>query len=445
MQTLPAPVSQTKTLGLADVASQSGVSYVNRASAENAKSSFQAELNRQVRAKQGQTQAKQAKGAEPVKSPAQQKVSVKDKSEVDSATSSTNQNIKNSQADDSFLNDLNQQLEVVRDLSGKVILNETNDVPQTIDISATTDDLSAVAELISTLGIPFAQRLQGGVNTQQATSGPDAENRLTTTLDLVGSQKNSMATLNSSSTSVLAEAKTSEADPNTTDVIAKPKGEAVIAKPKGETLGDMVATKNDLKPVADDLVFNKTMLNQGAKYLPVKDAASNIIQAQVATVSAVQNNNSNLASQQLASSNMVSVYPGKSGWDQAISQKVVWMLGAGQQSASLTLNPPDLGPLKVVINVHNDQADTTFISDNDEVRKALESGMSHLRDKMSESGIQLGQANVSTSQQQQEFQQAAQNRVFQREKDITGAEVMESGTQAKVAVRVSDGLVDTFA
>jgi flagellar hook-length control protein FliK len=106
-----------------------------------------------------------------------------------------------------------------------------------------------------------------------------------------------------------------------------------------------------------------------------------------------------------------------------------------------------LGPLKVVINVHNDQADTTFISDNDEVRKALESGMSNLRDKMNESGIQLGQANVSTSQQQsqQEFQQAAQNRVFQHDKSQTNAELVESDPQAKVTVRVSDGLVDTFA
>jgi flagellar hook-length control protein FliK len=122
------------------------------------------------------------------------------------------------------------------------------------------------------------------------------------------------------------------------------------------------------------------------------------------------------------------------------------MLGAGQQSASLTLNPPDLGPLKVVINVHNDQADTTFISDNDEVRKALESGMSHLRDKMSESGIQLGQANVSTSQQsQQEFQQAAQNRVNQKVKNQTNEPAVEGSDQARVTLRVSDGLVDTFA
>lgn len=112
----------------------------------------------------------------------------------------------------------------------------------------------------------------------------------------------------------------------------------------------------------------------------------------------------------------------------------------------MTLNPPDLGPLKVVINVHNDQADTTFISDNDEVRKALEAGMSHLRDKMNESGIQLGQANVSTSQQsQQEFQQSAQAKANQSFKNQTSSELSSQDSQPKVTVRISEGLVDTFA
>lgn len=152
-----------------------------------------------------------------------------------------------------------------------------------------------------------------------------------------------------------------------------------------------------------------------------------------------------VSSQQVGSGNTIASYPGKAGWDQAISQKVVWMLGAGEQSATLTLNPPDLGPLQVVIHVHNNQADTTFMSDNAQVRQALEDGMANLRDKMSESGIQLGQANVSTNNQsQQEFQRATQNR------SASGANVdstpqlpsMESG---ELLVRVGNGLVDTFA
>jgi flagellar hook-length control protein FliK len=149
---------------------------------------------------------------------------------------------------------------------------------------------------------------------------------------------------------------------------------------------------------------------------------------------------------QLGSSNTINAYPGKTGWDQAISQKVVWMLGAQEQSATLTLNPPDMGPLQVVIHVHNDQADTTFISDNAEVRQALQDGMDNLRNKMNESGIQLGQANVSSGgQMQQQFQQTAQ----QSRSDAsfgknTSVSTIEQVSSAKALVRTTNGLVDTF-
>ena len=151
--------------------------------------------------------------------------------------------------------------------------------------------------------------------------------------------------------------------------------------------------------------------------------------------------------QQLGSSNTINAYPGKTGWDQAISQKVVWMLGAQEQSATLTLNPPDMGPLQVVIHVHNDQADTTFISDNAEVRQALQDGMDNLRNKMNESGIQLGQANVSSGgQMQQQFQQAAQQaRTDASVGKNSSASPIEHVNSPKTLVRTANGLVDTFA
>jgi flagellar hook-length control protein FliK len=156
--------------------------------------------------------------------------------------------------------------------------------------------------------------------------------------------------------------------------------------------------------------------------------------------------NTTLPAQQIASANIINAYPGKAGWDQAISQKVVWMVGAGQQSATLTLNPPDLGPLQVVIHVHNDQADTTFISDNAEVRQALQDGLANLRDKMSESGVQLGQTNVSSGQQsQQQFQQAMQSQRMSQTNNTNAVLPLEKTADANTLVRVSNGLVDTFA
>ena len=202
--------------------------------------------------------------------------------------------------------------------------------------------------------------------------------------------------------------------------------------------------------VGDESANAKLILNAmkdgAAKEISGKDAA--IKEAVMpASYLPVAQMNAASATQQAGSTNSINVYPGKTGWDQAISQKVVWMVGAGEQSATLTLNPPDLGPLQVVIHVHNDQANTTFISDNAEVRQALQDGMSNLRDKMSESGIQLGQANVSSGEQsQQQFQQATQQRVGSSQVNNNGnISVNEKAGTTNTIVRVSNGLVDTFA
>jgi flagellar hook-length control protein FliK len=87
---------------------------------------------------------------------------------------------------------------------------------------------------------------------------------------------------------------------------------------------------------------------------------------------------------------------GTPAWDQALGQKVVWMVAGEQQSASLTLNPPDLGPLQVVLNVTNSHASATFTAAQPEVRQALEAALPKLRDMLGEAGIQLGQATVNS-------------------------------------------------
>lgn len=154
-----------------------------------------------------------------------------------------------------------------------------------------------------------------------------------------------------------------------------------------------------------------------------------------------------LAAAQAGSSNYINASPGKSGWDQAISQKVMWMAGeGGVQSATLTLNPPDLGPLQVVIHVNNDQVEAQFMSDNADVRQALQDGLANLRDKMNEAGIQLGQTNVSAGgQAQQEFGQAAQGQRAQRMSGSDSVTATETVITRPTAVRSANGLVDTFA
>ena len=93
---------------------------------------------------------------------------------------------------------------------------------------------------------------------------------------------------------------------------------------------------------------------------------------------------------------------GATGWDNALSQKVLWMVSDGRQVAELNLNPPDLGPLQVVLSITDDQASATFISQHADVRNALEAALPRLKEMMAESGLQLSNTTVSSDSPQQQ-------------------------------------------
>lgn len=139
---------------------------------------------------------------------------------------------------------------------------------------------------------------------------------------------------------------------------------------------------------------------------------------------------------------------GSQGWDQALGQRVVWMASGAEQSASLTLNPPELGPLQVVLNVSNNQANATFVAPHAEVRQALEAAMPRLREMLGEAGIQLDQASVSQGapQQQGEFAQSNNGSGSRGQGRNQGG--LDQAAEPAVSQRVTaagNGLVDTFA
>jgi flagellar hook-length control protein FliK len=156
-----------------------------------------------------------------------------------------------------------------------------------------------------------------------------------------------------------------------------------------------------------------------------------------------------------AAADGLSARVGTDAWENQVGQKVVYMVGSEEQTASLTLNPPDLGPLQVVLSVSNDQASVTFSANQEEVRQALENALPRLREMMSESGIALGNATVNAGMPdgRQGQEQAARNgsgfggngNGRDRGDGSSASDDAAPRTITRTAMLGDRGMVDTFA
>lgn len=182
-----------------------------------------------------------------------------------------------------------------------------------------------------------------------------------------------------------------------------------------------------------------------------KDEPVSPVSVQQATPQQQLNATQNATITGVVSANQISPPLNTSAWDKAVGQKVIWMVGASMQSAELTLNPPDLGPLQIVLNVTNDQANATFISAHPDVRDALEASLPKLRQMMDDAGVQLSGFSVNAEashqgQQSREFGHA--NRATSTVSNNTndnhiGNQPISDAKASKIISRI--GAVDTFA
>lgn len=133
-------------------------------------------------------------------------------------------------------------------------------------------------------------------------------------------------------------------------------------------------------------------------------------------------------------------------WGDDFSQKITWLVTQQAQSAELHLNPPDLGPLDVVLKVSGDQATALFTSAHAAVREAVEQALPKLREMLADNGIMLGNAMVSD--QSPKEQQMAGNKQRKAEGSLSGVDAAAGAGQSDsmlAPIRRQQGMLDTFA
>ncbi|WP_020410467.1 flagellar hook-length control protein FliK [Hahella ganghwensis] len=88
-------------------------------------------------------------------------------------------------------------------------------------------------------------------------------------------------------------------------------------------------------------------------------------------------------------------------WKDGMANKVMWMVNQNIQSAKIHLNPAELGPIEMKIQVHKDQAHIQVHSQHAVTRDLMEGTVNRLRDMLADQGIELSQFDVSSQQGEQ--------------------------------------------
>lgn len=137
-------------------------------------------------------------------------------------------------------------------------------------------------------------------------------------------------------------------------------------------------------------------------------------------------------------------------WPDDFSQKISWMISQKNQVAELHLNPPNLGPLDIVLKVSDNQATALFASPHANVRDAVENALPKLRELLADNGIMLGNATVSDqSARDRAPQEFASRQSATSAGGDSGKEVGEASVSGGLAPATSgrrhNGMVDTYA
>lgn len=91
-------------------------------------------------------------------------------------------------------------------------------------------------------------------------------------------------------------------------------------------------------------------------------------------------------------------------WGQELSEKLVWMHKQAVPAAELNLNPRNLGPVSIRVDVNQDQTTIAFSTQHAVVKDAIEAALPRLREMLASQ--QLNLVDVNVSQQQSEQKQA---------------------------------------
>jgi flagellar hook-length control protein FliK len=130
-----------------------------------------------------------------------------------------------------------------------------------------------------------------------------------------------------------------------------------------------------------------------------------------------------------------------------LSAEVKMLMDGGLQRAELRLNPSDLGPIQIQLSITAQTADISFHAAHSQTREGIEQALPALRDMLAAQGLSLGQAGVSSGQDQRQGSDAANAQASARAGSAGrgGPVAGSSAGVAPVQMRALRGMLDMYA
>ncbi len=228
---------------------------------------------------------------------------------------------------------------------------------------------------------------------------------------------------------------------------------SAVQIPKGEGKTESVMTEPVLTetPAADDKPAKfaaPSLVVPNAETVKIKSALAETLPNTTSALSTNTPTNANIPSVNREVSLSVPTPVRDQGWAGDFGQKIVWLASNDKQSAQITLNPPQMGPIEISLNLEKGSASASFVSANSEVRAALESALPKLREMFASAGIELGQTNVSAESFRQQAESGDGNRSSSQWRSDNA--ILDADSAASLSARAfseqrGSGLVDIFA
>jgi len=132
-------------------------------------------------------------------------------------------------------------------------------------------------------------------------------------------------------------------------------------------------------------------------------------------------------------------------FEQALGERLAWLVQEGRHDARIKLHPAELGSIDIRLSLDGDTTRISLASPHAAVRDALEQAVPRLRELLGSAGLDLGQVNVGTGDARSHGDLGRPTSPSPSGREHF-ARVDDAEASARtLAIRLPQGLVDTFA